>query len=134
MKNEGLPRTLRLRRRTEFLRVQHGGEKFHVAAFLVFIRNAKSERARSGERPLRGPRLGVTVTRKVGSAVVRNRIKRWVREAYRRQRAEFPDALDMVWVAKREAATAGFHGVAADMMRLSQKLRRRFPRAEGSSS
>jgi ribonuclease P protein component len=60
--------------------------------FLVFIL-ARSD----GE----AARLGITVTRKVGNAVRRNRIKRLVREWFRQRRAEL-DSWDVVVVAKRD--------------------------------
>lgn len=73
---------------------------------------------------LPGPRLGVTVTRKVGKAVKRNRIKRLVREAYRRERASLPVGIDMVWVAKRDAVDGTLDAVVHDMRSLGDRLRR----------
>jgi len=125
---QGLPAALRLRRRLDFLRVQGQGTKHHVRHFLVFVvRNPTPSELSS--RPC-GPglpeaRLGVTVTRKVGIAVVRNRIRRWVREAFRRERRRFAPGIDMVWVAKRSAATGSYAEVHADMLQLSQRLRAR---------
>lgn len=75
--------------------------------FLVFV--AKTPAAYGP-----GPRLGVTVTRKVGGAVARNRIKRWVREAFRRHQTRFAPGLDMVWVAKHNATQATFSDVVRD--------------------
>lgn len=95
--------------------MQRGGVKVHVRHFLVFV-----QRGEHGPQP----RLGITVTRKVGSAVVRNRIKRLVREAFRRQRTRFRPGLDMVWVAKRNAADVSYDGVLADMRRLERRLGR----------
>lgn len=69
-------------------------------------------------------RLGVTVTRKVGRAVVRNRIKRFVREAFRRQRAQFAPGIDMVWVAKKDASSVSFHEVMDEMDTLARRLQR----------
>jgi ribonuclease P protein component len=46
------------------------------------------------------PRVGVSVSRKVGGAVVRNRWKRMLREAFRLSRDELPSGLDLVIVAK----------------------------------
>lgn len=119
MRAQGLPAALRVRRRLDFLRVQSQGTKHHVRHFLVFVvRNpTRSE--------LPGAALGVTVTRKVGIAVVRNRIRRWVREAFRRERTSFASDIEMVWVAKRTAATGEYAEVYADMQQLSQRLRAR---------
>jgi ribonuclease P protein component len=51
-----------------------------------------------------GPRLGVTVSRKVGGAVVRNRVKRTLREWFRRTRSQLPDGTDWVVIARSAAA------------------------------
>jgi ribonuclease P protein component len=116
---EGFHAALRLRRRREFVRVQGQGEKHHVRHFLVFV--ARQPREATQER-LPPARLGVTVTRKVGGAVVRNRIKRWVREAFRRSQRDWPGGLDMVWVAKQNAASADFAGVDGDMRQMASRL------------
>ncbi len=126
MKPEGFPRRLRLRRRREFLRVQRGGRKHHTRFFLVFVSRSglRSLPAADGSPQLPGTRLGVTVTRKVGKAVKRNRIKRLVREAFRRERRGLPAGLDMVWVAKRDAIEMTFDGVVRDMRTLAERLHR----------
>lgn len=52
-----------------------------------------------------GPaRLGITVTRKIGGAVVRNRIKRAVRETFRRCRHSLADGLSIIVIARNGAA------------------------------
>ena len=69
-------------------------------------------------------RLGVTVTRKVGNAVQRNRIKRVVREVFRRNRDLFPPA-DVVFVAKRDAAAVlGYDEVLRQVKGASRALSR----------
>ena len=66
-------------------------------------------------------RLGITVTRKVGNAVARNRIKRMVREVFRQNRERLPAGLDVVWVAKQQAANASFADVLADFEALVRR-------------
>lgn len=118
---ESLGPALRLRRRHDFLEVQGHGEKHHVRHFLVFV--ARHPVGRDGRPPgLLPARLGVTVTRKVGGAVIRNRIKRWVREAFRRARPQLPLGIDMVWVAKQNAATAEYAGIVDDMRQMTARL------------
>lgn len=60
--------------------------------------------ARRGRAPDALPRLGVTVSRRVGNAVVRNRVKRRVREWFRRNRGVFPPDRDVVVIARASAA------------------------------
>jgi ribonuclease P protein component len=55
------------------------------------------------------PRIGITVSSKVANAVGRNRVKRWVREAFRAVRADLP-AVDLVVVARRGAPEMGLEG------------------------
>lgn len=54
------------------------------------------------------PRLGVTVSRRVGNAVVRNRVKRRIREWFRRARADLQPGAQVVVIARREAAVLHF--------------------------
>ena len=136
---ETFPRRLRLQRRREFLRVQRSGAKHHTRFFLVFVapsmlRGRAPAPAATGPASAATPglpatRLGVTVTRKVGKAVKRNRIKRLVREAFRREHHALPAGLDMVWVAKRDAVDSTFEAVVHDMRALAGRLRT--PRGRG---
>ena len=52
------------------------------------------------------PRFGLTVSKKVGNAVTRNRVKRWLREAIRFTRGGLT-GFDVVFIARPSAATAG---------------------------
>lgn len=54
--------------------------------------------------PAKGARLGITVTRRVGKAVTRNRLKRQIRECFRRRRALLDAGLDVVVIARGGAA------------------------------
>lgn len=113
----------RLSRSGEFDRVYREGSS-NANRFLVvysFPRPEESEGA---------PRLGVSVGRKVGGAVERNRIKRALREAFWSLEEEIPDGHDFVLVARAEIA-ALFDREGADGLRgsLREALR---PDSEGS--
>lgn len=73
-----------------------------------------------------GPaRLGVTVSRRVGGAVVRNRVRRRVREVFRLHREWFADGRDVVFVALPRAAELDFDALFNDMKRLAARGRAR---------
>ena len=71
---------------------------------------------------LQHARFGLTVSRKVGNAVVRNRVKRWLRDAIRHEAGEKTLAgIDLVFIARSSAARAGgvvLRGEVADVVRL----------------
>jgi ribonuclease P protein component len=90
-----ISKEMRLRRRAEFVAVQQGGQKLHGRHVLALAR-------KRSDADLAG-RLGITVTKKVGNAVVRNRIKRLVRE-WMRLHGWVPAGWDVVVVAKDSAA------------------------------
>jgi ribonuclease P protein component len=112
----------RLRSRRDFERLTREGERRSVGALIVFVgRGPRRGRDDAGPRP----RLGVTASRKVGGAVVRNRVKRRIREAFRAQRALLPQGSDVVVIARPAAAALGGRELAGDLARLfCEKARR----------
>lgn len=115
------PRTARIRRRAEYLRVQQQGRRAHTAHFAMLALPAGGQR-----------RLGVTVTVRIGGAAVRNRIKRLVREVFRRDRELFPEGCDVVLVARSGAGELSYAQVR-DEVRRGGEILRRGPRSEGAS-
>ena len=90
-----ITKEMRLRRRADFVTVQQHGHKLHARHVLGLARKRKD--------PELVGRLGITVTKKVGNAVVRNRIKRLLRE-WMRLHGWVPPGWDIVVVAKESAA------------------------------
>ena len=73
-----------------------------------------------------GPsRLGITVTRKVGCAVVRNRAKRLVREAFRRLPGLLPEGVDMVVILRKPLTGSSSLDVIEEWKGVDRLLRRR---------
>jgi len=78
------------------------GRRGAVPLFIVL-----AERAVEPAPGRSGPRLGITVSRRVGAAVERNRIKRVVREWFRRERGGLAPGVDLVVIARSAAAGCG---------------------------
>lgn len=85
------PSAHRLTKRVEFLRTRDHGQRVWGRRFIYYIRPGQKRRTR----------LGITASKKVGKAVERNRIKRWVREVFRQNPELFPRPVDLVVIAKR---------------------------------
>jgi ribonuclease P protein component len=87
--------TDRLHRRSEFLRAQRGGIRIQTAHFVIYALTTA---------PTGAVRLGVTVARRIGGAVVRNRVKRRVRECFRLTLREIlPAGTNLVVIARAGA-------------------------------
>jgi ribonuclease P protein component len=99
----------RLRRRADYLRCYRTGRRRHGSlAILYFIPNE-----------LGHPRIGITASRKVGKAVARHRLKRQIKETYRRwQRRGSLPAMDLVVHLKPEAGGADFQSFRSELLRL----------------
>jgi ribonuclease P protein component len=120
---ERLPREHRLLRRGEFVRIQQHGRRVHTAHFVVlFLRAVRSAVSTGAAGP--AVRLGVTVGRRVGCAVQRNRIKRVVREVFRKNRALFPNGCDVVLVARPGADRLDYSSVVDELVRAQAAIER----------
>ena len=67
-------------------------------------------------------RLGITVSRRVGNAVQRNRIRRQVREAFRRDRAAWPKGFDVVLIARSSALGATWTDITEELRGLRRRI------------
>ena len=108
----------RILRSRDFQRVGRVGKRFASRNFVLFI--AQPEVLESGKRR----RLGVTVSRRVGNAITRNRVKRGIREWFRRWRSQFEQEADVVVIARRPAAELTSTEIALDLEKLARSYAR----------
>lgn len=112
-RGQRLTKAMRLRRRPEFVAVQSTGRKVHGKHYLAMVVVAAGGR---------GPgRVGITVTKRIGNAVTRNRIKRRTREWLRRN-GWVPAGRDVVFVAKESAATSTSVDLGQDLARMVARI------------
>lgn len=110
---ETFRRADRIRRRRHYLSVQKRGKRVHTSNFVLVVCPAAE-----------GPRIGITVTRRVSKAVDRNRIKRLLREVFRRNRRLFPARSEVVVIARPGAEKLDYAGVCEEIRAADKALAR----------
>jgi len=118
-----LPRSRRVLRREDFLRVQEGGVRVTTRHLLILLapRVSKTE----GETHADETRLGIVASRKMGTAVRRNRAKRLVRETFRRNLNLFPPNVDLVVIVRSGIEALSQGDVEAEIAGVASLLRKR---------
>ena len=104
---ESFPKRARLTKRSEFLTLSREGKRVHTSHFIVLSKGNNVGLSR----------LGITVTTRIGNAAMRNRIKRLVREFFRRHK-QMMQAHDIVVIAKQGADRLSLGEVAAELGRV----------------
>ena len=115
-KSFAFPKSSRLLARREFLFLQSRGKRRHCSHFVLILSPAKSGKSR----------LGVTVTRRFGNAVQRNRMKRLLREFFRANEEKITPAQDVLVVPR-----AGAHQLALET--ITEEIGRALSFAESAS-
>jgi len=133
---------MRLLKRVEYEAVYSAGQRRSSPQFSVFFRaqTALPKEAIGREPPRessaveapaasRASRFGISIKKALGGAVVRNRIRRRIREILRRNRTEIPTGWDIVIHPKSTVAQAAFVPLEAELVRLLRGIRSAGPRA-----
>jgi ribonuclease P protein component len=104
----------RLRKRSEFTRLSLSGKKMVAAHFVIIMSDPAYTWAR----------LGITVSRKVGNAVARNRVKRLIREFFRNNKSFFP-AADYNIIARSGASHLDYSSVCQEIANALSRIGRK---------
>jgi ribonuclease P protein component len=133
---------MRLLKRVEYEAVYGAGQRRSSPLFTVFFRahTALPNEAIGREPPREGTsakmfaanrasRFGISIKKALGGAVVRNRIRRRIREILRRNRTEIPTGWDIVIHPRSAVAKAAFPPLEAELVRLLRGIRSTGPKA-----
>ncbi len=106
-----MERVERLRKNEQFRKVFKSGKVFVGDKMVVYAL----------ENALSYSRVGITVSRKLGGAVERNKLKRIVREAWRAREGQLRKGFDLVLVPRMKAKTGSFREIADELQQLLVK-------------
>lgn len=103
-----LPVSRRIRKRAEYLQLQRSGQRRVCRSFVVIVGLATRQESR----------IGITASRRTGGAVVRNRVKRLVREFFRTYRQSLRPEKDVLVIARPQAATLSYDELKHELGRV----------------
>ncbi len=111
MEKLGIGRHQRIKLEAEFKKIMRKGKAYADQYLVMYVLEKTSDMneitcSSKGVTPFvqsHRPRLGLSVHRRIGKAVVRNRIKRWMREVFRLRQSRLKDRIEMILVARSSA-------------------------------
>ena len=99
----------RIKKRKLFLEIQETGEKLFTNHFLIFVREATDNHSK----------IGITISKKIDKrAVVRNKLKRRLREFFRTSKKYFNKKYEMIIIGKKNSKDINFHEIHRELTRL----------------
>jgi ribonuclease P protein component len=126
---------VRLLRRADYEAVYGAGQRRSSPQFAVFFRSRHAHRVNRANTEAAGnevgapaaiSRFGISVKKALGGAVVRNRIRRRIREILRRNKTEIPSGWDIVIHPRPSVAQAPFAPLEAELVRLLRTIAPKF--------
>jgi ribonuclease P protein component len=121
------PRTAKLLKHSDFQRVYKSGKR-HFSAWMTVFYQLRTDAEAAG------PRVGITVSRVMGGAVQRNRMKRRMREAIRLHLGELKATVDVVFNPKKVVLEGEFHQIDQEVKRAFEVIEKNAARSSKERS
>ena len=113
--NESLSKSLRIRRGKEIQEILIKGQKYIGNHIILYCAPTPSSEQTT--------RAGFLSPKRIGKAVRRNRVRRWMREAFRQHRSELSGSTQLLMMGRTSAVNAGYWAVHDDFLKLCRKAR-----------
>ena len=112
MKNFCFPKKVRLLKRGQFLKLSRQGKRVHTDCFIAIVLKETAQ----------NNRIGITISKKVGNAVERNRIKRIIREYFRHNKENISGPKDINIIARKGLTTLSNERIIEKVDKLFSKI------------
>ena len=112
MKNFCFPKKVRLLKRGQFLKLSKQGKSVYTDCFIAIVLKGTAQ----------NNRIGITISKKVGNAVERNRIKRVIREYFRHNKEKISEPIDINIIARKGLTTLSNKGILVKLDKLFSKI------------
>lgn len=99
----------RLRKNMEFKRVYNGGKSYWNRNLILYVK----------KNGLENSRIGITITKKIGDAVVRNRIRRRMKEIYRLKLGNIKVGYDLIFIPKKNVVGLSYKDLESAMIHIT---------------
>lgn len=119
-----MKKAFRIKKNEEFQLVYKQGKSFANRQFVIYLLKKPDQE---------NFRIGLSVSKQIGSAVVRNRVKRLIRETFLHLKEDLPSGYDFVIIARKPAAAMNFHEVKKSIIHIL-KLAKLLPKSYGQNS
>jgi ribonuclease P protein component len=116
LKRNQFKKSARILKRTEFIKLSENGQKFKNEHFIAVIGPGGSETTR----------LGITITKKIGCAAIRNRIRRFIREYFRLNRHRITGKWDINIIARKRVFAISSNKVFSSLEKIFDDLAKNY--------